>query len=313
MAVRKTRGPRPANDSNNNNRSHPSDYYESDNNNNNNNNVSAAGVEAQQNAPPAPLRTNEELNISVLRRHNPSITTVLSLAPYTVVYVFSATTPQWEKSGIEGTMFVCQLSEGPLGEERYGVYVLNRRGLNNFELLLTDGDNVEVTDDYVILKADSGNAKGNGEKRSHTNNSGIDDDVRFYGLWIYSEPPPNSTAKTRALNAQMIKECAVHAGQSRMFAEERQEAVHKRSMYAAAAAPNDQPVGGGRRISLQELFGQQRAVDDGWSIDTHPYPSGNPTIHTPPQEARPYQLPSEPSPPQDVLGDLFRRAGLAYK
>ena len=297
MAVRKTRGPRPIDNN------HASDYYESDNNN-----VAAE----DQPAPPPPLRTNEDVNISVLRRHNPSIMTVLSLAPYTVVYIFSATARQWEKSGIEGTMFVCQLFQGHLGEERYGVYVLNRRGLNNFELLLTDGENVEITDDYVILKADD----GNNAKHPHTNNSGIDDDVRFYGLWIYSEPPPNSTARTRTLNAQMIKECAVHAGQSRKFAEERAEETHKSSMHAAAAATNvtvaptqevqNQSAGGGRRISLQDLFGQQRAVDDEWSVRAHPYPnylSEPPILPPPPPQQQ----------QQDVLGDLFRKAGLAYQ
>lgn len=102
----------------------------------------------EQHMPPPPLRSNEELNLSVLRRHNPSVNTILSLAPYAVVYLFNPTSRQWEKSGVEGSLFVCQLSQGSLGEERYSVFVLNRRGLNNFDILLTDGDNVELTEEY---------------------------------------------------------------------------------------------------------------------------------------------------------------------
>ena len=275
----------------------------------------------QQPIHPLPLRSNEELNLSVLRRHNPSINTILSLAPYAVVYIFSPATRQWEKSGVEGTMFVCQLVQGPLGEERYSIFVLNRRGLDNFDIPLTDGENVELTEEYVILKTDSNpeldtggiinttitpNTNGNnGTTRSVKGKNG---DVRIYGLWIYSEPPPNSTAETRTINAQVIHECAVHAGQSLKLARERQEAARQNGLHLAAAAtastaaPVDEvqsSVPMGRQISLKDLFGQQRAQDDGWSVRAH---SLAPMAPPPPMQ-----------PSQDVLGDLFRRAGLAYQ
>lgn len=254
--------------------------------------------------PPPPTRSNEELNISVLRRHNPAITSILSLAPYAVVYFFSPSTRQWEKSGVEGTMFVCQLTQGRLGEERYSVFVLNRRGLDNFDVRLTDGENVELTDEYVILKAeddddddeDSGGGGGNGRKKNS----------RIYGLWIYSEPPPNSTAETRTINAQMIKECAVHAGQSLKLARERREAERQNGLHAAAA-PNEAyaSVPMSRQISLKELFGQQRAQDDGWSVKAH---SPGPDAAQQPQT----QAAPADAGQQDVLGELFRKAGVAY-
>lgn len=297
----------------------------------------------QQSAPP--LRSNEELNLAVLRRHNPSITSILSLAQYTVVYIFSPTTRQWEKNGMEGTLFVCQLTQGSLGEERYSAFVLNRRGLQNFDLPLTDGENVELTEEYVILKADEGmegeqgtngiadplnpqrarqNGNGNG------NGNGNTADVRIYGLWIYSEPPPNSTAETRSINAQMIRECAVHAGRSLKLAREQLEAIRQNGLHVAAAAAESQPaplgevqasVPMGRQISLKDLFGQQRAQDDGWSVRAH---------HNAPVEQQQHQgyqsmMPQQQPPPQlqpqhpasqpqaDVLGDLFRRAGLAHQ
>lgn len=346
MTSRRPRGSRPNNNTNNNHysRPQPSDY-ESDNPNYLSDTQALQNrQQEEQNTPlPPPLRSNEDLNISVLRRHNPSITSILSLAPYAVVYIFSPTARQWEKSGIEGTMFVCQLSQGTLGEERYSVYVLNRRGLNNFEILLMDGEDVELTDEYVILKADASSAeldvggnsndvyngdaktKGTDKKYPHTNVNEIDDDVRFYGLWIYSEPPPNSTAETRTLNARVIKECAVHAGESLKLARERLEAAHQNDLHVAAATTGTAAVpteevqtatgaAMGRQISLQDLFGQQRAVDDGWSVRAHNLGCGELhqqmriQAHTPATEPG---LP--PAPNQDILGDLFRRAGLAYQ
>ncbi|OJJ95279.1 hypothetical protein ASPACDRAFT_36633 [Aspergillus aculeatus ATCC 16872] len=280
---------------------------------------------------PPPLRTNEDLNLSVLRRHNPAITSILSLAQYAVVYIFSPSTRQWEKSGVEGTLFVCQRSQGELGEERYSVFVLNRRGLNNFDLPLTDGDNVEITEEYIILKSDLAPEVPSG-------NGGNGGDIRIYGLWIYSEPPPNSTAETRNINAQMIRECAVHAGESLKLARERVEATRQNGMHVAAAtaavaattgAPLEEvstSVAMGRQVSLKDLFGQQRAQDDGWSVRAHQIAPAD-WQHAPPPPSQPGPGPGPGSGPgpaqapagavpalqQDVLGDLFRRAGLAYQ
>ncbi|KAE8349144.1 hypothetical protein BDV28DRAFT_141847 [Aspergillus coremiiformis] len=268
--------------------------------------------------PPPPIRSNEELNLAVLRRHNPAITSILSLAPYAVIYIFSPSTRQWEKNGVEGSLFVCQLSQGPLGEERYNAFVLNRRGLNNFDVPLTDGDNVEITEEYVILKVDNDSGLSMGNSNNTNGKSANNVDLRIYGLWIYSEPPPNSTAETRSINAQVIRECAVHAGQSMKLARERLEATRQNGLHAAAAAaastaaPVDEvqsSVAMGRQVSLRDLFGQQRAQDDEWSTKAH---------HVESQEWRqsaisdPIAQP-QPQPQQDVLGDLFRRAGLAYQ
>jgi len=288
----------------------------------------------QQPAPP--LRSNEELNLSVIRRHKPSVNSILSLAPYAVVYIFSPTTKQWEKNGVEGTLFVCQEEQGELGEDRYTAFVLNRRGLNNFDLPLTDGENVEITEEYVILKADESTEGETGQHgiadplhpQNVPSNQGSSNNVRIYGLWIYSEPPPNSTAESRIINAKMIEECATHAGQSLKLAREQLEAMRQSSLHVAAAAASSQAapmeevqssVPMGRQISLKDLFGQQRAQDDGWSVRAHHL---GPEYQGPPQPQytyggmMPQHIPAPPPPPQpqsDVLGDLFRRAGLAYQ
>jgi hypothetical protein len=295
----------------------------------------------QQLAQPTPAsRSNEELNIAVLRRHNPAIHSILSLAPYTVVYIFSPVTQQWEKSGVEGSMFVCQLVQGPSGEERYGVFVLNRRGLNNFDIRLTDGENVEITDEYVILKTDEAN--GETAIGGPVDDDDEDDDEaassRIYGLWIYSEPAPNSTAETRTINAQVIKECAVHAGESLKLARERVAAAEQQNGQQQRRHQLHQSVPMGRQISLKELFGQQRAQDDGWSVRVHspgsaipppeqhgmfwgtaaPPPSlgGGEPIPTAPVPGMMMMMGPPPPPPPargDVLGDLFRRAGLTHQ
>lgn len=269
---------------------------------------------------PPPQRTNEELNLSVLRRHNPSISSVISLAPYAVVYIFSPTSQLWEKSGIEGSLFVCQLAPGELGEAKYSVFVLNRRGLNNFDAELVSGEDVELTEEYVILKIDG---QTDGQDETTRGTSG---EARIYGLWIFSEPAPSSTAETRAINAKVIKECADHAGESKKQALERQAAQFgPDGVYEQEDQGEETPgsVAMGRQISLKELFGQQREQDDGWSVKVHS-PSPRPDAHYASGKQEPFQTGTGWSGPQptstghpaagrDVLDSLFRKAGVAYQ
>ena len=142
---------------------------------------------------PPPARTNTELNLLVLRRYVPEVERIISIAPFAVVYLFSTETQQWEKSGTEGTLFVCQLSGAPY--PRYNVVILNRKSLDNFIAELASGDDVEITDQYVILQVMAENGVPN-----------------IYGLWIFDdENAPNM----RETVANSIEECAIRAEHAR--------------------------------------------------------------------------------------------------
>ncbi|KFZ02003.1 hypothetical protein V501_09692, partial [Pseudogymnoascus sp. VKM F-4519 (FW-2642)] len=126
-----------------------------------------------------PTRTNTDLNLSVLRRYFPSTRTILSIAANAVVYTFSASTGQWEKSGIEGALFVCETEEG------FVVVVLNRHGLENLVLDVREVRDVEVTSEFLILRVPG---EGEGEK--------------VMGLWIHGDRDD-----TREKNAGTILQC----------------------------------------------------------------------------------------------------------
>lgn len=257
--------------------------------------------------PPPPTRTNAELNLSVLRRHDPAIASILSIAPYAVVYIFSPASQQWEKSGIEGTLFVCQLSPSELGAERYSVVVLNRRSMDNFRVELLDGSDVDITEDYVILQS-----------------SDDDGNPQVYGLWIFSEPPPSSTANSRSINAQIIQECAIQAQTTRKMAEQSSQADGQ--LGEEFEIVESEPMG--RQLSLKELFGQQREQDDGWSVRSHSpqmkQPQFVPSADTDffrtvrrhgeqqQQQHPPATNPTQQSNHGRSLLDLFRTAGQGY-
>ncbi|MCJ1386036.1 hypothetical protein MMC17_009161 [Xylographa soralifera] len=250
---------------------------------------------------PLPLtpRTDEELNLAVLQRHNRDVISLEYVAPYAVVYQFSSESQQWEKSGIEGTAFVCALLPMEDYPQRYEVTVLNRRGLENFTLELANASDVEVTEEYIIL------------------NSTHDGVPHVYGLWVFSEPPPSSTSHHRTAIAYKIQECAARIEASRRPNLEQIESGHDDYV--------DEEVPMGRQLSLKEMFGQQRQQDDAWSIRSHsprrPWTQYGTTLD--PDFVRTPQIHAPPHSPavsaqsngqgRDVLLDMFRRAGEGYR
>jgi len=131
---------------------------------------------------PPPPRTASTLNLSVLRRHLPTLTAIITIAAYTVIYIFRPALSAWEKSGIEGTLFVVRLDL-----ERYAIIVLNRRGLDTFVLELKKSEEVEVTEEFVIVQGEGG----------------------VWGLWIFEEE--GSTRGGRERVGGVILECAGRA------------------------------------------------------------------------------------------------------
>jgi len=264
---------------------------------------------------PPPPRSNTELNLSVIQRHNPSVRSILSIAPYAVVYLFSPAAQAWEKCGIEGTLFVCQLTQSSIGADRYAVTILNRRGLDSFTTELLSGDDVENTEEYVILQV------------------GAEDGTpQIYGLWIFSEPPPSSTANTRTINAQIIQDCAIQAEMSRKLLEqELRDSSNGAQQIAEDAQAEEESVPMGRQLSLRELFGQQRTQDAGWSLHNHHSSSLKSaqftttldtdffratTRFTPakhPQKPPPQPMNAQSGDDSDAIGQLFWKAKQGYR
>ncbi|MCJ1248153.1 hypothetical protein MMC30_005369 [Trapelia coarctata] len=249
--------------------------------------------------PPPEQRTNEELNLFVLKRHNREVTSVEYVAPYAVVYQFSPDSQQWEKSGIEGTAFVCGLQPTQESLERFEVTVLNRRGLENFQLELLSTADVEVTEEYIIL------------------NDIVEGVPKVYGLWIFSEPPPSSASHHRVAIAHKIQECTqrIEAGK---------RPVKPQGLNGHEREGVEESVLMGRQLSLKDLFGQQRQQDDAWSIRSHspqrPSVQFQTTADT--DFFRTTQRPAPPHSPavsaqangqgRDIM-DLLRKAGEGYR
>ncbi|PHH68739.1 hypothetical protein CDD80_7281 [Ophiocordyceps camponoti-rufipedis] len=188
--------------------------------------ASASATQTSGPYAPPPPRTNTELNLSVLQRYLPSIQSIMSIAANAVVYTFDSASSSWNKSGIEGTLFVC--AQSPLAEDddnrpRACVFILSRRSLDNLVVDLIRVSHVEVMDELVMLRVE-------GDK---------DDVEKVLGIWIH-----NDKDETRQVNVATIEESwkAVRSGGS------------VDEVDNPEAGPAMQAIG--RRLSLTDLFGR---------------------------------------------------------
>nr|OQO17514.1 hypothetical protein B0A51_17168 [Rachicladosporium sp. CCFEE 5018] len=138
--------------------------------------------------PAPPKRRNSELNLLVLRRYLPALHSTISIAAFAVVYTFSPAASTWEKTGQEGTLFLCQLASED-GSPRFSVVVLNRKGLENFVVEIQDEEMVQVSEEYIMLQVE-----------------GEDGEGKVYGLWVFSEEGEVPTTLERMSGA--MRECA---------------------------------------------------------------------------------------------------------
>jgi len=159
--------------------------------------------------PPPPVRSNVELNMMVLRRWCPGVERILAIAPFAVLYLFSSDSQQWEKLDMQGTLFVCELA----GEvcPQYRVLILNRKSLDNFSLELVSTDDIQITEEFIIVQV-----------------LGEDHTPLIYGIWIFSDA--DAVPNTREQIAATLQDCAALA----------------ESHYEALGAPATQDMDYGR-------------------------------------------------------------------
>jgi len=171
-------------------------------------------------------RTNTDLNLSVLKRYLPEITIILSIAPAAVIYNFSPSGQTWEKADVEGTLFVCQLQSSPLtGKDRYSIVVLNKKGMDNLIVEMSEVQDVEITAEFLILR--------------WTDDSG----EKIMGIYIHEDQED-----TRVVNCNLIRECWLSVAEKEDAEEPRQ--------YGEDIYEDSDGHFAGKSVSVNQLFGR---------------------------------------------------------
>ncbi|KAG9239248.1 hypothetical protein BJ875DRAFT_220784 [Amylocarpus encephaloides] len=181
--------------------------------------------------PHVTTRSNTELNLAVLRRYHPSIQSILSIAPSAQIYTYVPESSSWNKTDIEGTLFVCQLAPATLsGRIHYCIVVLNRRGLDNLIMNMAAVENVEITGEFLMI----------GVRSSEDPNIRPEEgaEMKTLGFFIHADK-----LDTREVNCQLIKEKWEEEGAQRHG--------------EGATEPQKSEATDGRKLNLADLFGSQ--------------------------------------------------------
>jgi hypothetical protein len=107
--------------------------------------------------------------------------------------------PGWVKLNIEGSLFMCQLTPGQYGEDRYSVILLNRKDIDNFTAPLLEVSNggVKIQDPYIII--------------SFADQAG---QQKIYGVHVFSDKAEEA-AELLHQHGNLMVALAAHAGVSR--------------------------------------------------------------------------------------------------
>ncbi|CAO2638163.1 mRNA-decapping enzyme 1A [Lemmus lemmus] len=72
-------------------------------------------------------RAGQEMSLAALKQHDPYITSIADLTGQVALYTFCPKANQWEKTDIEGTLFVYRRSASPY----HGFTIVNRLNMHN--------------------------------------------------------------------------------------------------------------------------------------------------------------------------------------
>ncbi|KAL2152268.1 hypothetical protein VTH82DRAFT_5452 [Thermothelomyces myriococcoides] len=209
---------------------------------------------------PQPARDNTELSLRVLRRYQPSIRTILSIAANAVAYSFLESTQGWEKHGCEGTMFVCEQEPfvAHTGEvvPRVCVFVLNRRSMENLVIDLLRVTDCEVVGELIVFRLEDDVAGTNNNNNNIQGEEGAAASRKILGLWIHADETNTREVHARlilgawqqgrqALSSYLQAMTAMAPGNG-TFASDVQASVTLGDSSAA-----------GKRLSVSELFGKK--------------------------------------------------------
>lgn len=194
---------------------------------------------------PGTQRTREEINFSVLKRYVPSLTQILEIAASAYIYTLNNATSEWEKTGIEGTLFVCELTASPItGTPRHCIVVLNRKGLENLIVESGEIQAVEIQDQFLLLKFRSREGEEEQEKI-----------LGFFMTTNGAEERERICLAVKSHWEMAMREREEGEGMEGMVENFGDEGYVGAGGVMGEAAGEYRPMG--RRLSLTELFGQR--------------------------------------------------------
>ncbi|XP_076633136.1 decapping mRNA 1 [Colletes latitarsis] len=106
--------------------------------------------------------TELRMNVAALKRVDPYVKDILETATHVALYTFNAVNNEWEKTDIEGALFVYSRN----GEPYNSVLIMNRLNTNNLVEPVTQGLDLQLQEPFLLYR----NTRYN-----------------IYGIWFYDK------------------------------------------------------------------------------------------------------------------------------
>lgn len=106
--------------------------------------------------------TETRMNVAALKRVDPYVKSILETAAHVALYKFNADNNEWEKTDIEGALFVYSRT----GEPFHNILIMNRLSMQNLMEPVTQGLELQLQDPFLLYR----NTKG-----------------LIYGIWFYDK------------------------------------------------------------------------------------------------------------------------------
>ncbi|XP_054843982.1 mRNA-decapping enzyme 1B isoform X2 [Eublepharis macularius] len=110
----------------------------------------------------APLGKGLDISLAALQRHDPYISSILDVASQVALYTFGHRANEWEKTDVEGTLFVYTRSASP----KFGFTIMNRLSMENRTEPITKDLDFQLQDPFLLYR----NAR-----------------LSIYGIWFYDK------------------------------------------------------------------------------------------------------------------------------
>ncbi|RXN17827.1 mRNA-decapping enzyme 1B-like protein [Labeo rohita] len=88
------------------------------------------------------------MSLSALKRLDPYISSITDLASQVALYTFNNTTNEWEKTDVEGTLFVYNRLASP----RHGFTILNRLSMDNLTEPITKDLDFQLQHPFLLYR-----------------------------------------------------------------------------------------------------------------------------------------------------------------
>ncbi|XP_056380330.1 mRNA-decapping enzyme 1A isoform X2 [Hyla sarda] len=123
-------------------------------------------------------KVEHEMSLAALRRNDPYISGIIDVTGQVALYSFSAKANEWEKTDIEGTLFVYRRSASP----HHGFTIMNRLNMNNLVEPINKDLEFQLHEPFLLYRNSS---------------------LSIYSIWFYDM---NDCQRIAQLMTQVVKQ-----------------------------------------------------------------------------------------------------------